>query len=222
MLRAYCLEQLMTIVSLVFTGKLMSALLSGIHDRSTVVQKAFAFALGHLVRVSTTFHQWPYDNNNNIGCLQWLSNGLLYLVLPHQTAKDSSVEKLLLKLNTWYLEKEGEKTGHISSTETWTHMQLNDTLNQTVTFVCCHFSLVPQLSTTSRAGVQVIMCIDRACYQPLQSWCAEEPCRSGPPIGLPGNASGTRSWWGERRKPWCHSVGWGVAGKCPRWSEILL
>lgn len=30
----------------------MSALLSGIHDRSTVVQKAFAFALGHLVRVS--------------------------------------------------------------------------------------------------------------------------------------------------------------------------
>lgn len=30
----------------------MSALLNGIHDRSTVVQKAFAFALGHLVRVS--------------------------------------------------------------------------------------------------------------------------------------------------------------------------
>ncbi|XP_057700353.1 proteasome adapter and scaffold protein ECM29 isoform X2 [Corythoichthys intestinalis] len=55
-----------------YSGKLMSALLSGIHDRSTVVQKAFAFALGHLVR----------------------------------TAKDSSVEKLLLKLNTWYLEKE--------------------------------------------------------------------------------------------------------------------
>ncbi|KAF7662410.1 hypothetical protein LDENG_00236880 [Lucifuga dentata] len=54
------------------SGKLMSALLNGIHDRSTVVQKAFAFALGHLVR----------------------------------TAKDSSVEKLLLKLNTWYLEKE--------------------------------------------------------------------------------------------------------------------
>ncbi|KAF3687599.1 Proteasome-associated protein ECM29 -like protein [Channa argus] len=55
-----------------YSGKLMSALLNGIHDRSTVVQKAFAFALGHLVR----------------------------------TAKDSSVEKLLLKLNTWYLEKE--------------------------------------------------------------------------------------------------------------------
>ncbi|XP_072771015.1 proteasome adapter and scaffold protein ECM29 [Nerophis lumbriciformis] len=54
------------------SGKLMSALLSGIHDRSTVVQKAFAFALGHLVR----------------------------------TAKDSSVEKLLLKLSAWYLEKE--------------------------------------------------------------------------------------------------------------------
>lgn len=30
-------------------------------------------------------------------------------VFSHQTAKDSSVEKLLLKLNTWYLEKEGEK-----------------------------------------------------------------------------------------------------------------
>ncbi|KAM7419137.1 hypothetical protein PAMA_016317 [Pampus argenteus] len=55
-----------------YSGKLMSALLNSIHDRSTVVQKAFAFALGHLVR----------------------------------TARDSSVEKLLLKLNTWYLEKE--------------------------------------------------------------------------------------------------------------------
>ncbi|KAL3066973.1 hypothetical protein OYC64_016841 [Pagothenia borchgrevinki] len=55
-----------------YSGKLMSALLNGIHDRSTVVQKAFAFALGHLVR----------------------------------TAKDTSVEKLLLKLNGWYLEKE--------------------------------------------------------------------------------------------------------------------
>lgn len=55
-----------------YSGKLMSALLNGIHDRSSVVQKTFAFALGHLVR----------------------------------TAKDSSVEKLLLKLNSWYLEKE--------------------------------------------------------------------------------------------------------------------
>ncbi|XP_034543139.1 proteasome adapter and scaffold protein ECM29 isoform X1 [Notolabrus celidotus] len=55
-----------------YSGKLMSALLNGIHDRSSVVQKQFAFALGHLVR----------------------------------TAKDSSVEKLLLKLNNWYLEKE--------------------------------------------------------------------------------------------------------------------
>lgn len=34
-----------------FPGKLMIALLNGIHDRSTVVQKQFAFALGHLVRV---------------------------------------------------------------------------------------------------------------------------------------------------------------------------
>uniref|UniRef100_A0A3B3YWF8 Ecm29 proteasome adaptor and scaffold n=1 Tax=Poecilia mexicana TaxID=48701 RepID=A0A3B3YWF8_9TELE len=56
-----------------YSGKLMSALLNGIHDRSTVVQKAFAFALGHLVRVSPS---------------------------------DSSVEKLLLKLSNWYLEKE--------------------------------------------------------------------------------------------------------------------
>ncbi|KAM9398683.1 proteasome adapter and scaffold protein ECM29 [Salvelinus alpinus] len=55
-----------------YSGKLMSALLNGIHDRSSVVQKAFSFALGHLVR----------------------------------TAKDSSVEKLLLKLTTWYMEKE--------------------------------------------------------------------------------------------------------------------
>ncbi|MCJ8749226.1 hypothetical protein PDJAM_G00173890 [Pangasius djambal] len=57
-----------------YSGKLMSALLNGIHDRSTVVQKSFAFAIGHLVR----------------------------------TAKDSSVEKLLQKLSTWYLEKEGK------------------------------------------------------------------------------------------------------------------
>ncbi|MBN3306147.1 ECM29 protein, partial [Amia calva] len=55
-----------------YTGKLMSALLNGLNDRSSVVQKSFAFALGHLVR----------------------------------TAKDSSVEKLLQKLNDWYLEKE--------------------------------------------------------------------------------------------------------------------
>uniref|UniRef100_A0AAY4AG20 Ecm29 proteasome adaptor and scaffold n=1 Tax=Denticeps clupeoides TaxID=299321 RepID=A0AAY4AG20_9TELE len=55
-----------------YSGKLMTALLNGIHDRSSVVQKAFAFAIGHLVR----------------------------------TAKDNSIEKLLLKLNTWYLEKE--------------------------------------------------------------------------------------------------------------------
>ncbi|KAJ8262299.1 hypothetical protein GJAV_G00164870 [Gymnothorax javanicus] len=50
----------------------MSSLLNGIQDRNAVVQKSYAFALGHLVR----------------------------------TAKDSSVEKLLQKLNAWYLEKE--------------------------------------------------------------------------------------------------------------------
>ncbi|XP_078801492.1 proteasome adapter and scaffold protein ECM29 isoform X1 [Oryzias latipes] len=55
-----------------YSGKLMSSLLNGIHDRSSVIQKAYAFALGHLVR----------------------------------TAKDNSVEKLLLKLSNWYLEKE--------------------------------------------------------------------------------------------------------------------
>uniref|UniRef100_A0A8B9R8H4 Ecm29 proteasome adaptor and scaffold n=1 Tax=Astyanax mexicanus TaxID=7994 RepID=A0A8B9R8H4_ASTMX len=36
-----------------YSGKLMSALLNGIHDRSVVVQKSFAFAIGHLVRVSS-------------------------------------------------------------------------------------------------------------------------------------------------------------------------
>ncbi|MGH0136109.1 UNVERIFIED_CONTAM: hypothetical protein FKN15_008319 [Acipenser sinensis] len=55
-----------------YSGKLMSALVNGLNDRSSVVQKSFAFALGHVVR----------------------------------TAKDSSVEKLLTKLGTWYLEKE--------------------------------------------------------------------------------------------------------------------
>lgn len=37
---------------MLFLGKLMSALLNGIHDRSSVVQKQYAFALGHLVRVN--------------------------------------------------------------------------------------------------------------------------------------------------------------------------
>ncbi|XP_028909527.1 proteasome adapter and scaffold protein ECM29 isoform X3 [Ornithorhynchus anatinus] len=55
-----------------YSGKLMSALLSGLTDRNSVVQKSFAFALGHLVR----------------------------------TSRDSSVEKLLQKLNNWYMEKE--------------------------------------------------------------------------------------------------------------------
>ena len=33
-------------------GKLMSALLSGLTDRNSVIQKSCAFAMGHLVRVS--------------------------------------------------------------------------------------------------------------------------------------------------------------------------
>ena len=85
----------------------MSALLSGIHDRSTVVQKQYAFALGHLVRVSNTSVKQSYYINYTIGCSQWLSMGC-YLFF-RQTAKDSSVEKLLLKLNSWYLEKEGKE-----------------------------------------------------------------------------------------------------------------
>ncbi|XP_063311357.1 proteasome adapter and scaffold protein ECM29 [Pelobates fuscus] len=55
-----------------YSGKLMSALLNGLSDRNSVVQKSYAFALGHLVR----------------------------------TARDSSTEKLLQKLCTWYMEKE--------------------------------------------------------------------------------------------------------------------
>ncbi|KAM3848880.1 proteasome adapter and scaffold protein ECM29 isoform 2-T2 [Vipera latastei] len=55
-----------------YAGKLMSALLSGLTDRNSVVQKSFAFALGHLVR----------------------------------TSRDSSTDKLLQKLNSWYMEKE--------------------------------------------------------------------------------------------------------------------
>ncbi|XP_069486911.1 proteasome adapter and scaffold protein ECM29 isoform X2 [Ambystoma mexicanum] len=55
-----------------YSGKLMSALLSGLNDRNSVVQKSYAFAMGHLVR----------------------------------TARDSSTEKLLLKLSGWYMEKE--------------------------------------------------------------------------------------------------------------------
>lgn len=48
----------------------MSALLSGIHDRSSVVQKAFAFALGHLVRVSISSVKQSYYINYTIRCSQ--------------------------------------------------------------------------------------------------------------------------------------------------------
>lgn len=37
----------------------MSALLSGLTDRNSVVQKSFAFAMGHLVRVSRGL-RWFY------------------------------------------------------------------------------------------------------------------------------------------------------------------
>lgn len=39
--------------------------------------------------------------------LRQLQSYKTLLCFPHQTAKDNSVEKLLQKLNTWYLEKEG-------------------------------------------------------------------------------------------------------------------
>ncbi|OXB60778.1 hypothetical protein ASZ78_016829 [Callipepla squamata] len=55
-----------------YSGKLMSALLTGLTDRNSVIQKSFAFAMGHLVR----------------------------------TSRDSSTEKLLHKLSSWYMEKE--------------------------------------------------------------------------------------------------------------------
>ncbi|XP_023609055.1 proteasome-associated protein ECM29 homolog isoform X5 [Myotis lucifugus] len=55
-----------------YSGKLMSALLSGLTDRNSVIQKSCAFAMGHLVR----------------------------------TSRDSSTEKLLQKLNSWYMEKD--------------------------------------------------------------------------------------------------------------------
>ncbi|XP_021353886.1 proteasome-associated protein ECM29 homolog [Mizuhopecten yessoensis] len=55
-------------------GKLMGAFLTGINDRNLSVKKAYASALGYLVKV----------------------------------AKDSSVEKLIARLRSWYLEKEEE------------------------------------------------------------------------------------------------------------------
>lgn len=98
-------SELMRKIFLFCPGKLMSALLNGIHDRSTVVQKAYAFALGHLVRVSTpsvmqsNYRKVVLKDSAGIRCCICFSD---------QTAKDASVEKLLLKLNSWYLEKEGE------------------------------------------------------------------------------------------------------------------
>ncbi|XP_074640240.1 proteasome adapter and scaffold protein ECM29-like [Tubulanus polymorphus] len=57
-----------------YAGKLMSALLTGLNDRSVSVQKAFANTMGHTVKI----------------------------------AKDSSVEKLVNKLKSWYFEKEDD------------------------------------------------------------------------------------------------------------------
>ena len=57
-----------------FTGKLLSALLSGLMDRNSAVRINFAGCIGHLMR----------------------------------TAKDSSREKLFMKLKTWYMEKEND------------------------------------------------------------------------------------------------------------------
>uniref|UniRef100_A0A4W6G8B0 Ecm29 proteasome adaptor and scaffold n=1 Tax=Lates calcarifer TaxID=8187 RepID=A0A4W6G8B0_LATCA len=51
--------------------------------------------------------QCPQDLTPYSGTAQVLILSIVcYTCLPHQSAKDSSVEKLLLKLNTWYLEKE--------------------------------------------------------------------------------------------------------------------
>ncbi len=85
------------------TGKLMNSLLNGINDRSSVIQKSFAFAIGHLVRVWK--HTWMHISIQPKATIE-LQNSCF----PHQAARDSSVEKLLQKLNTWYLEKEGMRT----------------------------------------------------------------------------------------------------------------
>lgn len=85
----------------------MSALLNGIHDRSTVVQKQFAFALGHLVRVGGASSKLFFLLNSS-HCSSEVVFVSMQCCLSLQTAKDSSVEKLLLKLNNWYLEKEGK------------------------------------------------------------------------------------------------------------------
>ncbi|KAG2466369.1 ECM29 protein, partial [Polypterus senegalus] len=82
-----------------FAGKLMSALLNGLNDRSSVVQKSFAFALGHLVRVSRNS-----ELKNSLFEVESFCEVTQEIFF--QTAKDSSVEKLLQRLSTWYLEKE--------------------------------------------------------------------------------------------------------------------
>lgn len=81
----------------------MSALLNGVHDRSSIVQKQYAFALGHLVRVGKDIDTLP---TLFLSLLHFVR--VCFSVHSHQTAKDSSIEKLLLKLNNWYLEKEGK------------------------------------------------------------------------------------------------------------------
>lgn len=93
------------------TGKLMGAFLHGVADRNTAVRKAYASALGHLVRI----------------------------------AKDSSVEKLIIRMRSWYLEKEEEAahqgcglTLHAISLQSPDTLRRHATLAMPLAFLAMH------------------------------------------------------------------------------------
>lgn len=129
-----------------------------------------------------------------------------HAVYSPQTAKDSSVEKLLLKLNGWYLEKEGKMFDTITSPPNIMVVRIK----LTGTFWDPAHLLLPP-----RTGVQVVMRVDGARHQPLQPRCAEGQRRGRSAAGLPGDASGARSRRGEGRGPRRGAVGRGVAGQRP-------
>ena len=45
------IDQQHTLIRTLFTGKLLNTLLSGLSDRSAAVRKAYAKAIGHLIKV---------------------------------------------------------------------------------------------------------------------------------------------------------------------------
>ena len=78
-------------------GKLLTALLPGLSDRSSAVRKAHAKAIGYLIKVLATLSSVDIVACKHCGTCT-------------QVAKDTSVHKTIEKLKTRYLERDGQLT----------------------------------------------------------------------------------------------------------------